>query len=258
MYQPPRYDRALLLGSKRNDVLTLDEVRRYGEDSFGDQDYVSVYGLSPAQWHARGVRLLGRTAVECTRDRLASAMARDIAAVADAAGPGSRLALDLFAGSGSTLYWITRETGARGIGFELDPGVHELASSNLARLGLGVELRRRDYAHGLAELGSPAEDLVIVFMAPPWGDALREGCGLDLARTQPPVAQAADVVTGLLGHRRLLFAVQVYERVEPASQAALTARFAWSCVHVYGLNEPGFNHGLLLGTHGWSPASGPA
>jgi hypothetical protein len=79
MYHPPRYDRALLLGSKRNEVLALDEVQRYGEDSFGDPDYVSVYGLGPAQWYARGVRLMGRTAVECTRDRLASAMAADMA-----------------------------------------------------------------------------------------------------------------------------------------------------------------------------------
>jgi predicted RNA methylase len=259
MYHPPRYDRALLLGSKRNEVLTLDEVRLYGEDSFGDPDYVSVYGLSPAQWYARGVRLMGRTAVECTRDRLAGAMAADIAALAGAAGAASRLALDLFAGSGNTLYWITRETGARrGIGFELDPGVYQLASGNLARLGLGVELRPQDYASGLAALGEPDEDLLIVFLAPPWGDALREGAGLDLDRTQPPVAQAVDVVTGLLGRRRLLFAVQVYERVEPASQAALTTRFEWSSARVYGLNEPGFNHGLLLGTHGWSPAAGPA
>ena len=83
-------------------------------------------------------------------------------------------------------------------------------------------------------------------------------CCSDLDRTQPPVAQAVDVVTGLLGHRRLLFAVQVYERVEPASQAALANRFEWSSAQAYGLNEPGCNHGLLLGTHGWSPAAGPA
>ena len=41
-----RYDRAFLLGSsKRNDVLELWEVERYGRDSYGDPDYVSVYGL---------------------------------------------------------------------------------------------------------------------------------------------------------------------------------------------------------------------
>jgi hypothetical protein len=122
MYHAPPYDRALLLGEKRNEILTLDEVRQYGQDSFGDPDYVCVYGLTPVQWYARGARLLGRTAVECTRDPLASLIARDVAALADAAGTTSRLAVDLFAGSASTLYWITRQARARrGIGFELDP-----------------------------------------------------------------------------------------------------------------------------------------
>ena len=249
----------LLLGPKRDEILTLDEVRLYGQDSFGDPDYVCVYGLRPDEWYARGVRLMGRTAVECTRDPLARRMARDIAAVADTAGAAARLALDLFAGSGNTLYWITRETGARrGIGFELDPGVFRLARGNLAGLGLDAELRPQGYAGGLAALGPPGEDLVIVFVAPPWGDALREGAGLDLGRTQPPVAEAVDVVTGLLGGRLLLFAVQIYERTEPASLASLTVRFAWSATHVYDLNEPGFNHGLLLGTQGWAPGTGAA
>src|ERR1700722_3409063 len=64
----PLYDRALLLhGPKRNEILTLDEVGQYGIDSFSDVDYLSIYGLKPAEWYARGIRLLGRTAVECTR-----------------------------------------------------------------------------------------------------------------------------------------------------------------------------------------------
>jgi hypothetical protein len=242
MYHAPRYDRALLLGEKRNEILTLDEVRQYGQDSFGDPDYVCVYGLTPAQWYARG----------------ASLIARDVAALADAAGTTSRLAVDLFAGSANTLYWITRQARARrGAGFELDPAVFRLSAENLACLGLDIELRPQDYAEGLAALGQPGEDLLIVFVAPPWGDALREGAGLDLGRTQPPVAEAVGAVTRVLGHRLLLFAVQLHERTEPASLAVLTARFDWSVTHIYGLNEPGHNHGVLLGTHGWSPAPGP-
>lgn len=71
------YDRRLLLGgAKRNAVLELWEVQRYGIDSYGDADYVSIYGMRPPEWHAKGVRLLGRTAVECTRDRLRDAIGR--------------------------------------------------------------------------------------------------------------------------------------------------------------------------------------
>jgi hypothetical protein len=59
----------LLLGPKRNSVLALWEVSRYGTDSFGDANYLSLYGLQPAEWYARGIRLPGRTAVECTPDQ---------------------------------------------------------------------------------------------------------------------------------------------------------------------------------------------
>src|SRR4030095_16171357 len=86
----PMYDRELLLnGARRDAVLELWEVQRYGSDSYGDADYVSVYGLRPADWYGRGVRLLGRTAVECTRDALADAIGKDVARVAGR-GPGTR------------------------------------------------------------------------------------------------------------------------------------------------------------------------
>ena len=42
----PVYNRALLLhGRKRNEVLSLAEIEQYGLDSFGDADYVSIYGM---------------------------------------------------------------------------------------------------------------------------------------------------------------------------------------------------------------------
>jgi len=128
------YNRRLLLGEKRNVVLTLREVQQYGRDSFGDPDHVSIYGLQPHEWYARGVRILGRTAVEYTPDRLASLIGRDVAAVARAAPGASPMVVDLFAGSGNTLDWIKRHTGARrAIGFELDDVVFELAHKNLHR-----------------------------------------------------------------------------------------------------------------------------
>jgi hypothetical protein len=36
-----------LLGAQRNEVLDLWEIQRYGTDSFGNPDYVSVYGSPP-------------------------------------------------------------------------------------------------------------------------------------------------------------------------------------------------------------------
>lgn len=156
----PPYDRALLLaGARRNAVLDLWEVRRYGTDSYRDPDYVSIYGLRPAQWYAKGIRLLGRTAVECTRDDLGDAIGRDVAGMALMAPPSAgTLVVDLFAGSGNTLHWMLRHLPrARGLGFELDAAVFDLTRRNLATLGLPIDVINIDYRSGLAGAAVPAD-----------------------------------------------------------------------------------------------------
>src|SRR5256885_14448349 len=106
----PAYDRRLLLNDlKRNAVLELWEVQRYGTDSYGDADYVSIYGMRPTDWYAKGIRLLGRTAVECTRDTLGNTIGHDVAAVAALASVSAKTVLvDLFTGSSNSLYWLMR------------------------------------------------------------------------------------------------------------------------------------------------------
>jgi hypothetical protein len=250
------YDRKLLLfGAKRNAVLDLHDVRQYGIDSYNNADYVSIYGMSPVEWFQKGIRLLGRTAVECTRDVLGNAVGEDIARIAgsapDAAGA---LIIDPFAGSGNTLFWILRHLpGARGLGFELDAGVHQLTGRNLATLALPIDILNTDYVTGLAEVGLAKDQLLVAFIAPPWGEALGKTSGLDLRRTTPPIIEIVDLLIQRLGHNKLLCAIQIYEKVNPASMDALTPRFDWTAIKLYGLNEPGENHGILLGTLGWVP-----
>jgi hypothetical protein len=256
----PIYDRQLLLGgAKRNAVLELWEVQRYGIDSYGDADYVSIYGMRPADWHASGVRLLGRTAVECTRDVLGDAIGKDIAALAAVAPPTARaLVIDPFAGSGNTLYWMLRHLpGVTGLGFELDGAVFQLTTRNLAAVASPIDLVNTDYQSGLANATVLADQLLITFIAPPWGDALSRISGLDLRRTTPPITEIVDFLVHSFGQNRLVCAVQVYETVDPASLAELKARFDWSVMRVYRLNTPGGNHGILVGTRGWVPRSEP-
>jgi hypothetical protein len=248
-----RYDRAYLLGEKRNDVLALWEVQRYGQDSFGDPEYVSIYGLKPEQWYARGVRLLGRTVVECTRDRLADLMGRDIAAVAGSAGAGS-VVVDPFAGSANTLHWIGRHVRAgRVVGFERDDAVFAASRKNLAILDLEVELLHENHEAGLASVRVAEEQLLIVFVAPPWGDALSARSGLDLRRTSPPISTIIDLIARTFAGRRVLLATQVHETVVAGSLADATSRCDWSSLETYGIDAPGRNHGLLLATLGWTP-----
>jgi hypothetical protein len=255
MDQRMAYDRQLLLhGAKRNSVLELWEVERYGSESYGDSDYVSIYGLPPRDWYAKGMRLLGRTAVECTRDELADAIGRDIAAVAEKSGPVPSLVIDPFAGSGNTLYWMLRHlSGARGVGCELDPTVAQLTARNLEALSLPVTVVRCDYLTVISREAASAEQLIVAFIAPPWGEALSKDSGLDLRRTQPPITEIVDVLQSTFGCKQLLCAIQVYEVVDADSLAEVRARFEWSALRIYGLNSPGQNHGVFVGTKGWVP-----
>ena len=249
------YDRWLLLGARRNDVLDLADVEGYGRDSFGDPQFVSIYGLKPADWFGRGVRLLGRTTVECTRDRFADLIGRDVASVATTAqGASGSVVVDPFAGSGNTLYWITRHVGPdRSVGFELDDVVFALTRENLSIMGLAIEVLHDGYEPGLRTLRVSDDALVIVFVSPPWGAALDEAVGLDLRRTTPPVADIVSLAMDAFQQNKLLFAIQAYELVMPDSMAELTRRFDWSAFKVYDINPQAKNPGLILGTVGWSP-----
>lgn len=248
------YDRALLLhGSKRNEVLTLAEVERYGRDSFGRANYISIYGMRPREWYRRGIRLLGRTAVECTRDSLGDRIGLDVASVA-ALLARQWLVIDPFAGSCNTLFWILRHlVGSEGIAFESDRQVFELTRRNLAALGQRIELVHGDYVRLLGECRSPEDRGVVAFVAPPWGTALDEVEGLDLRRTTPPIGEVIERIVGQFPRNKLLFATQLFEKVRVSSLTQIQTQFDWSELHIYDIDEKGRNHGILLGTKGWAP-----
>jgi len=248
------YNRSLLLaGSKRNVRLELWEIERYGRDSYGDADYVSLYGMRPADWYRRGVRVLGRTAVECTRDVLAAQIADRMTRPLARARPAAALVVDPFAGSANTLHWLVRNLpGARAVGFESDPGVFELTRQNIAILDLPFELRQTDYPAGLQQLAASSDELMIAFIAPPWGDALNSDEGLDLQRTSPPIAAIVDTILTSFPVR-LLCGIQIFERTLASSLVEVQRRFEWCHASVFALNAPGENHGVLVGTSRWVP-----
>ena len=249
------YDRTLLLGQpKRNQVLDLWEVQKYGVDSFSDAEYLCIYGLKPSEWFARGIRLLARTAVECTRDQLGDLIGKDVARIAstETTTTGS-VVVDPFAGSGNTLFWIVRNVaGSKGIGFEIDDSVYAVSSKNLSLVDVKVELALEDYETGVERLAVPPDALVIVYVAPPWGDALNEDTGLDLRRTRPPVREIVGFMGDVFKSNKVLYAIQIYETVDQASLDELQRRFDWWELRIYDINAPGTNHGILLGTKGWS------
>jgi len=142
---------------------------------------------------------------------------------------------------------------ARGLGFESDAGVFRLTHQNLAALALPIDIRKTDYRSGIDDVSAAADELVIMFIAPPWGDALTSEHGLDLRRTTPPIPEVVDFVLHSLANNRVLCAVQIFETVDAGSLVDLESRFDWSASRVYSLNAPGENHGILLGAKGWAP-----
>jgi hypothetical protein len=252
----PVYDRALLLlGPKRNKVLTLEEVRQYGVDSFSDADYLRIYGMAPAAWYGQGIRLLGRTAVECTRDALASRIGRDIASIV-ARLPKTRYftVIDPFAGSCNTLYWILRHVpNSQGIACEVDRQVCEITKRNIAGLDKTIDLKHGDYQSFLTEYRLPSNRGLIFYIAPPWGTALDEVAGLDLRCTTPPITDIIGFIKTTYPRRRVLVAIQVYEKLNPTSLREAQAPLDWSDLLIYDLNDASKNHGILLGTSGWKP-----
>ena len=164
------------------------------------------------------------------------------------------LVVDPFAGSGNTLYWLLRHLpGARGVGFESDAGVFQLTRQNIAALELPIDILNTDYLSGLTGISVAPDDLLIPFIAPPWGDAFDRASGLDLRRTTPPIAEVVDVLLHRFSEGCVLCAIQVHEIVDPGSMAEVRSRFEWSSLRVYELNAPGQNSGILLGTRGWAP-----
>jgi hypothetical protein len=188
------HDRALLLyGCKRNEVLNLAEIEQYGLDSFADADYISIYGMPPREWYRRGVRLLGRTAVECTRDALGDHIGRDVASVAIRMPANQFVVIDPFAGSCNTLFWILRSLpNSEAIAFESDQRVFELTHRNLAALNQSIDFVHGDYRRLLEERRVQEDRGIVTFIAPPWGTALDEAQGVDLRRTTPPIIEVID------------------------------------------------------------------
>lgn len=251
------YDRAFLLSEeKRNQVMQLWEIQKYGSDSYADADYVCVYGMKPAEQDRQGIRLLARTAVECTRDLLGEAIGNDVATVMQSVSPAlRRVIIDPFAGSCNTLYWLTRSVPrAQAIAFERDETIFEITRQNLLILDQEIRLIRGDYQSLLGMFVFPSDHVLIVFVAPPWGDALDPMSGLDLRRTTPPVTGIIDDIDRAYHDNPILYVTQIHQSVNPSSLADLRKRFDWSAVRIYDINREGMKHGILLGTSRWQPS----
>ncbi|MEW1868595.1 class I SAM-dependent methyltransferase [Streptomyces caelestis] len=202
-----------LLGPLRDRFLTTDQLCEAGRIMCGRPESLSLYGIPAPEMDARGIRILGRTAVECTKDPHPVAVAgviTDIEATAPAAD-GEAMVVDLFCGSGNIGHHLGRCLDRPVYASELDPVVHEAGRRNLDRVGSTVRLRHADYRDLLGALPARSErDIYIV--EPSWGQAFTPE-GLDLTRTSPPVPEIIGHIQRSRDHVPCLVVVETSDRV---------------------------------------------
>jgi hypothetical protein len=252
----PKYDRSFLLSSeKRNQLIELWEVEKYGNDCFEDPDHVHLYGMAPKEWYAKGVRILARTCLEAVKDPLGSKIGSDIAEVIGRSHGNQKVGVvDPFAGSCNGLYAILQHLpGAKGIGFEVEPTIFKLTTRNIGCINAPIDLIQGSYKDLVGVRKHPPDYLVVVFLAPPWGDALHPVKGLHLDRTKPPILEIIQEFEQVYGSQPMLYVTEVHEVNEPFALKAVEGAFDWSELQIYDVNAPGLQHGILLGTRRWMP-----
>jgi hypothetical protein len=265
----PKYDRDFLLSpAKRNELIELWEVEKFGRDCFGDADHVHLYGMPPKEWWRRGMRILARTCIEAVEDPFGDAIGGDVAKLITLA-PGRPAigVVDPFAGSCNGLYAILRHLpAAKGIGFEIQQAVFDLTTRNIAQLNAPIDLVLGNYKDHLASRRHPPDHLIVAFLAPPWGDALHPVTGLHLDRTKPPILEIVRDFEKVYGSQPVLYVTQVLSLNEPTALKAVESAFDWTDLRVYNFNVPGGvrppgaqgrQPGILLGTRHWSSQAGP-
>ena len=144
---------------------------------------------------------------------------------------------------------------SKGIAFEADRTIYEITKQNLSSLDSGIELVHGDYRSLFRNYRFPTDYFVVVYVAPPWGDALNEITGLDLRHTKPPITEIVDYVADLYNEHPILWVTQVHQTIDPISLADLKKRFDWSALRIYDINIEGMKHSVLIGTSRWNPVT---
>ena len=70
-----------------------------------------------------------------------------------------------------------------------------------------IDILNTDYLIGLAGISVSLNELLILFIAPPWGDAFNKTSGVDLRRTTPPITEIVDFLLYRFSQNQILCAI---------------------------------------------------
>lgn len=239
--------REYLLGPNADDVASISTIEQASDVFFGDS--ICLYGLSPRQFQAAGVRLCNRTVIECTNDRLAIHTSLRVRSLMLSMDIQRAIVVDIMCGSGNLMmHFMKKLQSPLCLGFESNACVAECTRTSLAAVLCSSEFQSRcqiitgdwieqfplQWQRQIAAAGCLPVDAAIFVIAPPWGDGFCFERGLDFARTHPPVGvllqQLVETVQAVDTCGRLMFAcVQTHEKMVEVSMQ----RFANVAAHVF-------------------------
>ncbi|MGW2749075.1 hypothetical protein [Streptomyces sp. NPDC001450] len=243
-----------LLGDLRTTVLAGEQLCEAGRLIYGRPEGLSLYGIPAPRMEAAGIRLLGRTAIECCVDDYAIAVAEALADLHSSRphDAGAPLLVDLFCGSGNFSHHLGTRLGLTVHAAESDPDVHDAARHNLECVGADTRLHLGDYGDLLGKL--PAQsDRDTYFVEPPWGPAFTPA-GLDLTRTAPPVPRILDDIMRAREGRPCLVAIKTNDQI---AHDSLARSFA-GAEHLRSITPPpALPHGANMHFHLYRLGPGP-
>jgi hypothetical protein len=223
------HQRSRWLYSYRGNELSLDQILEAGQVMYGDPHAISLYGRSPLDYFPLGIRLMGRTAVECCIDERAQFLAEEAYRATHSLFPGERpIVVDLLGGTCNLLFHVARRLNAiTALGFEKDDGVFALTRRNLSVADVPVNVYHGDYVEQLPELIHHAHDgaPLVFIVSPPWGGGFDYHTGLDLCRTEPPVNSVIDQIRKVFPQRSHIVMVQTHTQTVSSSVQRIIAGF---------------------------------
>ena len=101
------------LYNHRHKHLSLDDIYHISDTYYGDAKLFHLFDMEPDVFYKKGIRILGRTAIECCIDAQASEIAKNAHDIYYTLFSHPPIVIDLFTGSGNLLYHISKTLKAQ-------------------------------------------------------------------------------------------------------------------------------------------------
>jgi len=243
-----------LFSEKSNQLLTLTEIEYISKNLRSSSTLFSLYGRNPQEFIQQGLQLLGRTAIECTIDSEAVKLAETAYKIKNKFFPEQQpIVIDLFNGSGNTLYHISKKLKAfKAIGFENNETLYEATKCNFSKIDFQSDLYLGDSMSLLKNISFDSKRPIVFFISPPWLNGFDYKLGLDLHATSPPVSKVLDLLQKLesLQDNPTYFLIQICDKMVEPALSDIKAAFKYSLQEVEpNVSDTGLNVGLLCCTN---------